>query len=519
MKRLLLVILLVGTAQAYDIPPYIKGHSTFSIRSQSTNGARKCATVHPLMRMHKKDTIHGFFTVSPSYSHSIRSAHIAESIWGSQTFAISGSLVPGRQNTDLMADYFGLSQNFFSNVTFKPVIKTAQCVFDWYTCFDKVLHGLYVRVYAPFVWTRWNMRIAEDIKETGLSTPFGPGYMDAGAIIPTAASFADTLRGTTTFGQMQEPLAYGKVTCAQSKHAFSDVQVSMGYDCIRSWLGTVNTNIFVGIPTGTRVKAEHIFQPQIGNGKHWEVGIGCSGWATLWERDGDYTLGFYGDVTLSTLLRNRQHRSFDIKTDRNLSRYMLIKEFDANRNYTGSMAPLINKTTLACHVHTNIQLDIVAMLSFCSEHWVCDAGYNGWIRTKECISLAEPFPQNTYGLKGIQNVVILPNTLSNATQSTATIYGNEFLLPSDQSGLMDPDSPVLLSEANLDFGSGASPRLITHKGFLSLGYVWDRYTYINPLLSIGAEIEFEGTNPDKTVQEYRHTLSLWSLWLKGGFTF
>jgi hypothetical protein len=60
---------------------------------------------------------------------------------------------------------------------------------------------------------------------------------------------------------------------------------------------------------------------------------------------------------------------------------------------------------------------------------------------------------------------------------------------------------------------------MTHKVFASVGYLWKKNTRVNPLLGIGCEIEFEGENPDKTIQQYRHTLSLWSAWLKGGLTF
>jgi hypothetical protein len=159
------------------------------------------------------------------------------------------------------------------------------------------------------------------------------------------------------------------------------------------------------------------------------------------------------------------------------------------------------------------------MLSFSGKNVICDIGYNGWIRTKEHISLAEPFADNMYGLKGIQNAVLLPNTPSNATQSTATIYGNQFLIPSNQTSIMDNPSPVLLTTSNLDLKSAASPRLMTHKAFASVAYGTKTNPHINPLISLGTEIEFEGQNPDKTIQQYRHTLSLWSVWIKGGLVF
>lgn len=519
MKKLSILALLITFNISMTNPPYIKGHSMFSIRSQSTNGALKIAGTHLYQDLYKKKSMHGFLTVAPVYSHSMRSEQIARSIFGAQTFSISGSQIINRGPDDLMADYFGLSQTYQGTVNFVPHIVTAQTVFDFYCGYDAVVPGLYSRVYAPFVWTRWNIKINETTEQSGITNPFGAGYMDQGPVIPPIASFRNALSGKVTFGQMQEPLAFGKIDCPLSKVGFSDVQLTLGYNIYRSWRGHAGCNVFVGVPTGTRPNAEYLFEPQIGNGKHWEVGAGFSGHATLWEKDHKYTLGFYGDVNISTLLSTRQQRSFDIKTNRNLSRYMLVKEFDSNREYTGKLTPLINKTTLECSVRAALQFDIVAMLSYTNGSVVCDLGYNGWIRTQERISLDQCFDNNTVGLKGIQNVVILPNTLSDVTQSKATIYGNEFILPADQSIVADEFSPVLLTTPDLDISSAESPRLITHKIFASAGYSWSHREHIKPGLHLGGEIEFEGINYDKTFQEYRHTLSLWSLWLKGNIAF
>lgn len=520
MKKLL--ILCAITTQllygCYDTPPYIKGHTTFSIRSQSTNGALKAAGTHIYEYRYKKKNFHGYYTLAPVFSHSMRSEQIARSIFGDDTFTISGSQVVNRGPYDLLADYFGLSQAYEGTVDFVPHIATAQLAFNGYMGYDAWIPGLYTRIYAPFVYTRWNIHINENVVDNGISTPFVEGYMDQGVIVPPIKSFKQALNGTVTFGQMQEPLQYGKITCPRTKHGFSDVQITLGYNPYRSWRGHAGCGLFLGIPTGTHIRAEYLFNPQIGNGKHWEFGAEFTGHATLWEKDGDQNLEFYVNFTMSHLFATRQQRSFDIKTNRNLSRYMLVKTFDDNRQYTGQLAPLINKTTLHCHVHTDLQFDIVAMLSYTNNNIICDLGYNGWIRTQERISFDQCFEENEYGLKGIQNVVILPNTLSNVTQNTATIYGNEFLVPTDQTAVADVFSPVLLTTADLDISSAESPRDITHKIFAHVGYCWSKRC-IKPLLGIGGEIEFEGENRRKTFQEYRHTLSLWSIWIKGGIAF
>lgn len=519
MKKLFILCTVATSLYNYDTPPYIKGHTTFSIRSQSTNGALKTAGTHVHEYHYKKKKCNGYVTVTPVFSHSMRSEQIARSIFGDDIFTLSGSQIVNRGPNDLLADYFGLSQAYEGTIEFVPRIATAQVAFSSYMGYDAWVPGLYTRIYAPFVWTRWNMHIKENIKNNGIATPFVEGYMDQGAVVPPITTFKQALSGNVTFGHMQEPLEYGKISCPRSKYGISDVQITLGYNPYRSWRGHAGCGIFLGIPTGTHIKADYLFNPQIGNGKHWEVGAEFSGHAALWEKDREQMLEFYVNFTMSHLISTKQERSFDIITNRNLSRYMLVKTFDTNNQYTGQLAPLINKTTFECHVRTDLQFDIVAMLSYTNNNIICDLGYNGWIRTQERISLDECLAENTYGLKGIQNVIVLPNTLSNVTQSNATIYGNQFILPTDQTAVADTISPVFLTARDIDISSAESPRLITHKIFAHVGYCWPAKGYVKPLLGCGGEVEFEGENRRKTFQEYRHTLSLWSIWIKGGIAF
>ncbi len=51
---------------------------------------------------------------------------------------------------------------------------------------------------------------------------------------------------------------------------------------------------------------------------------------------------------------------------------MLVKEFDEDGNYTGKLAPLINKTTLDCKVRINLQVEIVFMFdyTYCALYWM-----------------------------------------------------------------------------------------------------------------------------------------------------
>jgi hypothetical protein len=158
------------------------------------------------------------------------------------------------------------------------------------------------------------------------------------------------------------------------------------------------------------------------------------------------------------------------------------------------------------------------MLGYSYNGFAADLGYNGWIRSKERITLRQEIPTRTYGLKGIQNVVTLTGQLSSVTQSTATLHGNDF---SDMALVADPDSPRFISTANIDVTSAASPMVLTHKLFAHVSYGFEQtpIDWCIPYLGIGTSVEFEGINTANTFKPNRNTLSQWAIWLKGGVAF
>jgi hypothetical protein len=502
----------------------LQGKSFFNARSQSEDAASELTGWHPFIH---RDTSKNYatFAFNMSYARSIRANRISEALFGTDRLVVSGSMVTNRGPNDILADYFGLSPEFISDVHLAPRIQNAMVTFQGFWGFNTWCKGLYLQVKVPAVWTEWDMNMTECVNDSGSSVPFPPLYMDIDSVQAPVTSFVQALKGDTTFGAMQSPLQYGKVDGAQSKGGISEIQLALGYDFILREHGHAGLNIRTAIPTGTRPNSEYLFEPVVGNGKHWELGVGFSGDVLIWAKDGDQELRFFADVNLTHLFSSRQKRSFDIHDDNcgcdddiNFgSRYILIKEFDNDGNATGELAPLINKSSLPCHVHISIELDMVFMFGYTYRNFLFDIGYNGWIRSREKISLDRNFPNNRYGLKGIQDAFFGGGAPSNITQSNATLMGNNF---ADQLLVADINSPVLLKEYNIDLHSAAASRAMTHKLFTYFGYAWeerfDENKYV-PFVGVGADIEFEGINIRDTFQPNKTTLSQWSFWLKAGF--
>lgn len=498
--------------------PWLNGVSFFSPRSQSVNAARELVGWWPYIHQYGKDSCYGVFCLAPEFTQSFRNARMAQALFGTDTISITGSLVANRAENDMLADYFGLSPAYESQVTFNPEIRNFILPFYGYIGFDRWVKGLYLQFQVPFVHTRWDLRPCETIFESGADIPFPAGYMAQEALTARNCSFVQALSAGFPYGQVDEPICNGLFGCLQTQNALSDVQIALGYDFVLREHGHAGLNLRFSVPTGTRPNGHYLFEPIVGNGKHWELGVGFTGQVLTWEKDGTQELWFLTNGNFTYMFNARQCRSFDFCCNGFGSRFILMKEFDETQNYIGSTIPAINRTTLSVDVSMNIQMDLVLMLGYKYRNFYFDIGYNAYLRSAEKIHLdCECQPDlSIYGLKGIQDVTFADGELSNATQSCATIYGNYF---EDQNLVADPNSPVLLSACDINLNSAASPRILTQKFFAHLSGQFCMTDHIIPFLGVGGEIEFEGINRNNTCISNENTLSQWGVWVKGGASF
>lgn len=528
MKKIIYVVLILTCNLLHaqidddDLNQPLHGKTFLSPRSQSVNAARQLVLFHRYINLPCKD-FYGAFSITPEYGGSFRPERIAEYFWSNDTLVITGSQVTNRDNeTQILADYFGLGPLFQSTVAMKPEIRTALVDFDLYLGYQ----DYYLRIHVPYVWTKWHYKLRESISpNVPIPDFYPPLYMDTGAVAAPAQSFIQAIAGNLTWGQVSQPLKFGRIDGAHSQRGFAEAQIALGWNFINDECEHAGFNIRGSIPAGTRSKAIFLFEPILGNGHHPELGIGFTGHALVWEKDGQQTVEIWTDINLTHLFNSRQRRSFDLinPSDPNNiefkgfgTRYILAKEFDAVGNYTGVSQPAINITTLECDVSVAIQVDLVIMASYQYCNYTIDVGYNAWLRSREMISNREKIPNNTYALKGIQNVSTGIG-LSNATQSTATIFGNEF---TDQATVADPFPPIFFNDSQIDESSAQASRGFTHKLFGNFGYSWDDcYNYAAPFLGIGGEVEFEGLNPRHEIKANKNSISQWGVWIKGGFGF
>ena len=72
-------------------------------------------------------------------------------------------------------------------------------------------------------------------------------------------------------------------------------------------------------------KVIFFFEPRVGCGKHWQIGVGFTGHTRLWEKDGEQELIIWVDANFTNMLKARQRRSFDFCKNGFFSRYILAQ--------------------------------------------------------------------------------------------------------------------------------------------------------------------------------------------------
>lgn len=399
--------------------------TTFVPRSQGTNGARTLAGVQSFLNTDDMSTAYGIVSITPAYTKSLKPDAITDYFFGKAArdgmVTITGSAIVKRnQETDILADYFGLPRNFKSCITFNPHIENILVDIDWYYGLDTLCKNLFLLVHFPIVHTRWSLNAHEKVIAAGTDVP--PGYFTKTGIarkdLPKGA--LDRLQGTATFGDAQQKVTFGKISCQTEKEtAIADIHCTLGWNFCCTDTAHWNIGVKGVIPTGTRPNAEFLFEPIVGNGRHFELGATTNSHLVVWDNKEDRFLALYADLTITHQLSTQQVRSFDFETNDAGSRYILVAEYKpipreengdpisghlstvgTNNEYAQKLLPAVNLTSLCCQVSTQLQADAVLQLSYYRSNVTWDIGYNLWGRTKEKVKLNDEIANDRFALKG-----------------------------------------------------------------------------------------------------------------------
>jgi len=371
------------------------------------------------------------------YTHSFKPYSLARFLFGPDlidySLLIQGSLIENRHPSAWLADYFGLPQDFESKVSFHPAIENVIIDFDYYLGLDTIKDGLYLRFSIPMVRTKWDLGMCESVNNYG-KLDFPAGYMYSEKIkreeLPYC--FSEAIGGYPLFGEDFifsydiESIKLGYMTTYPLKKTrISDLHLTLGYDFLLDDEYHLGCNIRLGFPTGNKPSAIYFFEPVIGNGKHWELGIGLTcnyiGWAS--QTNEYHYVGFYFDAIIAHLFKTMQPRSFDFKGKKN-SRYMMLTQMDQNQDhvqggeniqnltdatyqYKRNIISAIQYTTRNMDVSITAQAELLFKIGYTKDNWCFDLGYNLWAHTGEKLFFTKDCPctcgcntNGTYAIKG-----------------------------------------------------------------------------------------------------------------------
>ena len=426
--------------------------SLFVARSQAVNSARELAGWQRLIYRPDLEATNVTMSIVPEYNHSFGGHDIARFLLGDRQLTFSGSQVVGRDSCDILADYFGLPSDFKSTIDINPTIVNFVMDFNWRIGLDSSVPGMYVGLHLPIVHTKWDLHLVECVSDPGMTfTSYPAGYFAATAIELSALAqgknapknVTTVLQGNAMFGDMKDPLKYGKVFGRQSEMRVAELQVDLGYNFLQQHWYHFGIAATASAPTGTLRKSKWLFEPVVGNDHHWELGGVISGHVDFWHDDSEQqACSLYLNARITHLFASRQKRSFDLKNNGPKSRYILLQEIAAPssglynglapddepalQQYQGLLAPAINITTLGIDVSIGVQADVVLKFGYKRRGFEFDLGYNLWARSREkcegreCVATCYAVKGDAQ-IYGFTNPDEAPVALA-ATQSCANIY-------------------------------------------------------------------------------------------------
>lgn len=210
---------------------------------------------------------------------------------------------------------------------------------------------------------------------------------------------------------------YGKINGKNSKGGLADINIKLGSSYLYQEFSLYP---FLGIiiPTGNKPSAKFLFEPIVGNNKHFGIQVGSFSFLEIAAHAFAYM-----DINLTYLFKNKQTRMFDL-IDKDWSRYMLIYQSPndalAAFNNAGSPengdvgSPGINYFTRQCEVSPRLQFQATGRIWFIKNIFKNEFGLSIFARNGEKIIFS----------KKEENAALVGTAGAGTTSNARTIDSN-----------------------------------------------------------------------------------------------
>ena len=287
---------------------------------------------------------------------------------------------------------------------------------------------------------------------------------------------------------------------------------------------------------------KYVLTPVIGNGRHFELGIGLTGHMNVWACD-DSSFSFHGDGYVDYMFANCQTRSFDLP-GQPMSRYALVYPLQSNSSdqydVVNVMCPIGDKNLYQGNINGTRGEIIIDAIWKC-KRWEFGLGYAFTGQTNEkmnCIATATLGSTNAYALvgNGLQQMIgVGPISAGNPATGTFNVspydltttfpLANFFYLgPTQMTGSVSSGENAaytygnVIEDTNAAFvlpnvqgnSSGLMNGQILNRIFGHIDYIWTEYEW-EPEIGIVGSIGF--------VPVTKPTANYWDLGVRIGFAF
>ena len=418
-----------------------------------------------------------------------------------------------------------------ATIELEPVIYQDGTDFMFYVGAKTHESGIFFKVKSGITAFVINPNLTEKNPATAVVYPGGSLIIGD---VPTAPTITDpSLSMTAAFkgGSAQgdyRPMEFGLIDGIQSTGAhLTDTEITVGYNIVFAKnLDNLAVGVRVSAPTGNLPTGKYLLEPINGRGGNTGFGGYLAGSFKLWEGSTERNKLFFNFMSNGMHLCSRQvERSYDLTANGHGSKYLLIADFNQGV-YQGNIQNLINKSTIKSDSSFDFEGDAALALSFISNNFSLDLGYNVWGRTKESLTLnPNDFDTQRYAILGRQGIGLAApgqnSTLSNACQPNATINSSSpatsTVIPSGQLPSSGNDFiGDALTAANrisgvdaFDTTIAAQYSAVTSKFFTKVGYTW-KDSDCCPYIGLIGEIESSNIS--------NNALPQWALSLEGGIS-
>jgi hypothetical protein len=374
--------------------------------------------------------------------------------------------------------------------------------FPWLASFWDCGNNLWFEISTPLTRVANRVDIIENVINDGGGAATG--------VVGLPSDQTPVANMTEAFNQSS--WLYGKIETGKThtKWGLADIEAKIGWEWPRTEVCSVEAYVGVVIPTGTKPHAVWVFEPIVGNNRHFGIMSGGSAHFKLWGND-CWTLACDIDSDCRYLFSRNERRSFDLKY-RPWSRYLEIysdisqAQQAANLNTAGNLvaanlldSPGINLFTQELKVKPRFISTSNIALTLARSCYDLEVGYNIFFRQAECVKFAKPFPTGA---------AVKASVGQGRTNSLRTINNNLNAL-NDTVFSVANYTNAIIQQSDIDLESASHPAVLAYTIYAALGYRME--DYCNPMFAgLGGSYEFGDDNV---------VLKRWNIWGKWGISF